>query len=330
MFHHDDSFDVESFLDQSSEMSEGVLGQACALCLEPLGSFEQSWLWDCLHGVHVKCLAPVVECRPRCFVCRMEWPIGGYISFLEQARAIGVEVPSSQECMSLTQFAEDEPMNQEPDPDDDLQVRCAFLCCPRVVAYDDGAGTTFAPVMHDRRMHPYNYVMRGEHHSGFECWTCDNKIERPILQVNRPCPECPQGIHGRRTLFIDYAAGMAGWACARNSEDGDMPVLIDPWVCAFQITHRRPRREPFAFATPPSAIEGTAIENTAIESTASENAHPLSHPAIENTAIDVDSSDEGVAGELQMLQRIADDAEVIEELVQLEVIANRASSSSST
>ena len=178
----------------------------------------------------------------------------------------------------------------------------ATFCCPRLLAVPDDGGPTRFVTTADRRMHWTVFVLRGRCFVGWSCMSCG--AEFSVAQL---CDEafttmtfCPT--RGRaRIFFVDLLHRTEGFACGCISDDGEVPTL-------FAGCHWRSR--PLTVSTTDDVCIDVDDDH------GEESIEVLSSSHSDEVEMVEDQGD--VSEELASLRRIHRDAEVFDELRDLE------------
>eukprot|EP00959_Pyramimonas_sp_CCMP1952_P280544 5864238-Pyramimonas_sp.AAC.1 len=193
---------------------------ACPICFGSIFSWETCFTYSCGHIVHVLCLLPRWDHTPRtaCPYCRADWRVPTDDDRFREVAGPDADLPAAGD------LSEDDSMSSSPRsgsaPDDAI-----LLCCPRVVCIDG----EFIQ-LEDCRMNWSEHVVQEVRHKEYVCHTCHRSVSRSSVEQRMAMAVdevwwCD--IH-RRCYFSDLSSDDEGWVCMRGGDhDGDLPNYIE-------------------------------------------------------------------------------------------------------
>lgn len=267
---------------------------ACPICLETIS--EPCWRWQCLHAVHMQCLAAGAEHNNGlpCPVCRTKADQMEVLVFRSQCLELGISLAEANRSWNGPSSASS---NNAPLPLQHIIPRC----CQRVVCVQDPQSPTNNEfvMIDDDRMEWFPILERAAWSLGWKCLMCDAELKEAdvseqIRRMSTNRPYCP--VHGDRV--IEWSHGSCSWVCAQGPMD-EVPTVDER--CARVLIVEDVEDSPVTDTEIQTENDGRAI-----------------------TEIDTDGEEKDLDDAMQILERIAQDSEVFSELSILERIARGA------
>ena len=242
--------------------------------------------------------------HPRCSFCKRPWPVERDEEFARLARLSFIDLDSITMARLPREEDSTGPLQLNAPPD------VVGLCCPRMLVINSNRGVRFVRDENDRRMHWSTYEAQGGFFEGWVCMSCEQELDVSVRGlIPQELPPCPHGFDHRRAFAVCFKSSFEGWVCVTSNLDGQVPSLLP---CEWQSAELK-------------NDDDIADDDIAEGDVAEDDAKTIVD------AITISSSGDEMANEmandLALLARIAANAEVFDELRELDVLMQHSQAS---